>query len=59
MDQSCVRAVEASIYATGARTDSAAVLLVELDGSPEAVEADGTTVEALLRRHGARDHHLG
>jgi len=55
MDQSCVRAVEASIYATGARTDSAAVLLVELDGSPEAVEADGLTVEALLRRHGARE----
>jgi glycolate oxidase subunit GlcD len=55
MDQSCVKAVEASIYATGARTDSAAVLLLELDGSPEAVEADGATVEALLRRHGARE----
>jgi len=55
MDQSCVTAVEASIYATGARTDSAAVLLVELDGSPESVEADGATVEALLRRHGARE----
>jgi glycolate oxidase subunit GlcD len=55
MDQSCVRAVEASIYATGARTDSAAVLLVELDGPPESVEADGVTVEALLRKHGARE----
>jgi glycolate oxidase subunit GlcD len=55
MDQSCVRAVEASIYATGARTDAAAVLLVELDGSPEAVAADSAVVERLLRTHGARE----
>jgi glycolate oxidase subunit GlcD len=55
MDQSCIRAVEASIYATGARTDAAAVLLVELDGTPEAVAADGTIVENLLRTHGARE----
>lgn len=55
MDQSCVKAVEASIYATGAKTDAAAVLLVELDGSPEGVEADGRVVEGLLRRHGARE----
>jgi glycolate oxidase subunit GlcD len=55
MDRSCVQAVEASIYATGARTDAAAVLLLELDGSPEAVAADGAVVEALLRRHGARE----
>jgi len=55
MDQSCVRAVEASIYATGARTDAAAVLLAELDGSLESVEADGAVVEGLLRAHGARE----
>lgn len=55
MDQSCIRAVEASIFATGARTDAAAVLLVELDGSPEAVAADGAQVESLLRGHGARE----
>ncbi len=55
MDQSCVRAVEASIYATGARTDSAAVLLVELDGPPEAVEAESALVEGLLRTHAARE----
>ena len=54
MDQSCIRAVEASIYATGARTDAAAVLLVELDGSPEAVAADTAVVEALLTANGAR-----
>jgi len=55
MDQSCVQAVEASIYATGARTDAAAVLLVELDGTPETVQAEVALVEALLRRHGSRD----
>ncbi len=55
MDQSCIRAVEASIYATGARTDAAAMLLVELDGSPEAVEAEAALVERLLRSHGARE----
>ena len=55
MDQSCLEAVEASIYATGARTDAAAVLLVEVDGQPEAAEAEAALVEDLLRRHGARD----
>jgi glycolate oxidase subunit GlcD len=55
MDQSCVRAVEASIYATGARTDAAAVLLVELDGSPAAVAADAAVVQPLLADHGARE----
>ena len=33
MDQACVQAVEASIYAAGYPTDAAAVLLVELDGA--------------------------
>jgi glycolate oxidase subunit GlcD len=55
MDRSCIRAVEASIYATGARTDAAAVLLVELDGNAAAVEAEATLVEQILKRHGARD----
>ncbi len=55
MDQSCVRAVEASIYATGARTDAAAVLLVELDGPRAAVRVDAELVERLLRTHGARE----
>jgi len=54
MDQACVAAVEASIYAAGYPTDAAAVLLVELDGQPDAVEAEAATVEAILRRHGAR-----
>ncbi len=54
MDQACVRAVESSIYAAGYPTDAAAVLLVELDGQPEAVAAERAEVEAILRRHDAR-----
>jgi glycolate oxidase subunit GlcD len=55
MDQSCVQAVEASIFATGARTDAAAVLLVEVDGLEERVVAEAAIIEALLREHGARE----
>ena len=55
MDQSCIRAVEDSVYAAGYPRDAAAVLLVELDGTSEAaVAADAETVEATLRAHGAR-----
>jgi len=53
MDGPCVRAVEASIYAAGYPTDAAAVLLVELDGRPEAVAAEEVIVAEFLRRHGA------
>ena len=54
LDQACVKAVEASIYAAGYPTDAAAVLLVELDGTDAGVQADSVVVEALLRQHGAR-----
>ncbi len=54
MDQACVAAVEASIYAAGYPVDCGAVLLVELDGQDAAVAAEAVAVEALLRRHGAR-----
>ncbi|HEU5050724.1 MAG TPA: FAD-linked oxidase C-terminal domain-containing protein [Gemmatimonadales bacterium] len=54
MDQACVQAVEASIYAAGYPTDAAAVLLVELDGTAEGVAGDATLVESLLLTHGAR-----
>src|SRR2546429_8532757 len=54
MDQSCIRAVEDSVYAAGYPRDAAAVLLVELDGhSDEAVAADSATVQELLAAHGA------
>jgi glycolate oxidase subunit GlcD len=54
MDRACVAAVEASIYAAGYPTDAAAVLLVELDGQPDAVEAEAELVEQILRSCGAR-----
>jgi glycolate dehydrogenase FAD-linked subunit len=54
MDRACVAAVEASIYAAGYPTDAAAVLLVELDGQADAVDAEAGTVECILRERGAR-----
>src|SRR6266496_1039048 len=55
MDQSCIRAVEDSVYAAGYPRDAAAVLLVEIDGGrEEAVAADAATIESILRAHGAR-----
>ena len=55
MDRACVAAVEASIYAAGYPTDAAAVLLVELDGQADAVEAEAATVAEILRARGARE----
>jgi glycolate oxidase subunit GlcD len=55
MDQSCVRAVEDSVYAAGYPRDAAAVLLVELDGHDDgAVQAEADAVAALLKQSGAR-----
>ena len=55
MDQSCISAVEDSVYAAGYPRDAAAVLLSELDGRVDAaVEEEAATVESILRTHGAR-----
>ena len=55
MDQPCIQAVEASVYAAGYPRDAAAVLLVELDGTrEEVVQADADTIAQLLGAHGAR-----
>jgi glycolate oxidase subunit GlcD len=54
MDRACVAAVEASIYAAGYPTDAAAVLLVELDGQTDAVEAEAVMVREILVDKGAR-----
>jgi glycolate oxidase subunit GlcD len=54
MDQACVQAVEASIYAAGYPTDAAAVLLAEVDGTAAQVEAEALVVEDVLTTHGAR-----
>ncbi len=54
MDQQCVAAVEASVYAAGYPTDVAAVLLIEVDGrEPAAVAAEADAVQQILRDHGA------
>jgi glycolate oxidase subunit GlcD len=55
MDQSCIRAVEDSVYAAGYPRDAAAVLLVEIDGRNEAaVIAESDAVAGLLHQSGAR-----
>jgi glycolate oxidase subunit GlcD len=54
MDRACVAAVEASIYAAGYPTDAAAVLLVELDGQCDAVDAESVMVGEILADRGAR-----
>jgi glycolate oxidase subunit GlcD len=55
MDQSCICAVEDSVYAAGYPRDAAAILLVELDGRNEAaVIAESDAVTDLLRNAGAR-----
>jgi glycolate oxidase subunit GlcD len=55
MDQSCICAVEDSVYAAGYPRDAAAILLVELDGrDPGAVEAEADAVVELLKKAGAR-----
>jgi glycolate oxidase len=50
MDQGIVRAVEAFAHA-GYPTDAAAVLLVEVDGTPAGVAARAADVEAAAREH--------
>lgn len=58
MDQPCIRAVEASIYAAGYPTDAAAVLLVEVDGTPASVEGEAAAAERILQAHGATEVRL-
>ena len=55
MDQSCINAVEDSVYAAGYPRDAAAILLVEIDGRyADAVVAETEAVVELLRKAGAR-----
>jgi glycolate oxidase subunit GlcD len=55
LDGPCVRAVEDSIYAAGYPRDAAAVLLVDLDGRPVAVEAEERVVTGILQAHRATE----
>ncbi len=55
MDQSCICAVEDSVYAAGYPRDAAAVLLVEVDGrNTDAVLAETETVTDILHKSAAR-----
>src|SRR5712691_9553886 len=55
MDQSCIQAVEDSVYAAGYPRDAAAVLLVELDGrSDVAVDEEARQAAGPLTAQGAR-----
>jgi glycolate oxidase subunit GlcD len=53
MDDRTIAVVEASVFAAGYPRDARAVLLVELDGSAEAVEGEVARVTALCRQEGA------
>jgi glycolate oxidase len=52
MDNTAVRCVEGYIKA-GLPVDAGGVLLVELDGHPEAVKAEMATAVAIMEKHGA------
>jgi len=52
MDRLAIGAAEDYVHA-GYPRDAQALLLCELDGTPEEVEADATRVAALFRQHGA------
>ncbi|HWC16976.1 MAG TPA: FAD-linked oxidase C-terminal domain-containing protein [Terriglobales bacterium] len=54
LDGWTLRAVEASVHA-GYPLDSAAVLLIELEGLREVVDEQGEIVSELCRRNGARE----
>jgi glycolate oxidase subunit GlcD len=55
LDGPMIRVVEASIYAAGYPKDAEAVLLVELDGLQEGVDADLEVVRRLALDGGARN----
>ncbi len=54
MDAATIRAVEASIYAAGYPVDAEAILLIEVDGLEDGLEADVARVEAMCSAAGAR-----
>jgi glycolate oxidase len=51
MDQTTIRAVEASIYRAGLPKDAGAVLIVELEGAEECTEKDAAAAEKILRQN--------
>ena len=55
MDGPTIQVVEASVYAAGYPADAAAVLLIELDGIADGVDADRDTVREICIQGGARN----
>lgn len=55
MDGPTIQVVESSVYAAGYPADAAAVLLIELDGIAEGVDADRDTVRDICLAGGARN----
>jgi glycolate oxidase subunit GlcD len=55
MDAATIQVVESSVYAAGYPADAAAVLLIEVDGITEGVEADRDKVIELCLAGGARN----
>ncbi|HMA34336.1 MAG TPA: FAD-linked oxidase C-terminal domain-containing protein [Chloroflexia bacterium] len=53
MDNLTIRAVEASLHA-GYPIDAAAVLLIEIEGFPQALDEQGAAIERICRGSGAR-----
>ena len=54
MDNATIRAVEASIYAAGYPTDAAAILLCEVDGIADGLDADVAIIRDACNECGAR-----
>ncbi|MBW2316338.1 MAG: FAD-binding protein [Deltaproteobacteria bacterium] len=53
MDRRTIEAVEASVYAAGLPRDAGAVLLIELDGPPPALERQRERIRAIAMAQGA------
>jgi len=51
LDRATILAVEASVYRAGYPTQAEAVLLIEVDGTREQVEADAALVREIAARH--------
>lgn len=54
MDSPTIRVVESSVYAAGYPADAAAVLLIEVDGTEEGVNADRDAIRDICLSGGAR-----
>jgi FAD/FMN-containing dehydrogenase len=55
MDNSSIRAVEASVFAAGYPVDAGAALVVEFDGTEAGLDADARRAETLCLAEGARE----